>query len=179
MKKIVLVLLVAVSLFASNKKDYVGIGTGYSDFTDNNLSAHGVNASFALGHRNGKYGRILVNGTYIGGTTSNDSSMNVFSASLAYDFMFPIIDDTLDLFAGPLVGYTSYKDDLFSVNGVNYGLEAGATYAFSSTFELEAGGRYINETASDANKMELGNRAMFFLQMNFFFDAGERFKYED
>lgn len=179
MKKIVVILLVAVSLFASNKKDYVGIGTGYSDFADANLSAHGANASFTLGHRNGEYGRILVNGTYIGGTTSNDVSMSAFSASLAYDFMFPVIDNTMDLFAGPFVGYTSYKDDIYTVNGSHYGLEAGLTYAFTQTFELETGARYMHETASEANNIELGDRAMFFLQINFFFDTGERFKYED
>lgn len=176
MKKIVLAALFASGLMAAGNENYFGISAGKADISLT-ASAQGVSASaddtetaynVTLGHYYGDSARVSA--TY----TRVDYDVDPIDAvSFAYDFILPVADDKLGLYAGPVVGYTWYKDSLVNLSGFHYGAHAGAIIKIADNFEIEAGYKYIFETGSDTVnvlgtdvKIEIDNVKMWYVGAN-------------
>jgi len=167
MKKIVLLLVMALNLFAYD--DYIGVGLGYSQFDVSPAKSDGMSATLDFGHKYGDYGRIHVNGTYV----YNKSSITEGSFSGAYDFVIPVVDDVVELYVGPLVGYTSYASSDLTASGAHYGAEAGVLFELSQNIELELGYNFLSLDSTPGGNSQRG-----YFQVNFFFDKSKYFKYE-
>jgi len=176
MKKIVLVVLMTLQLSAYD--DYIGLGGGYSTFNVNTPSGdidnNGASATIDFGHKYGKYGRFHASATYV---SHEDNITKANSYSVGYDFLVPLFDDTFELYAGPVIGYTSYEERDFSLSGFHYGAEAGVLFSLSDTIELEAGYNFLNQEKSTATHIAKNTQRAYF-QVNFFFDKTKYLKYE-
>ncbi len=170
MKKILLPALLSMSLFASQGSDYVGIGAGNSWFSvdkpTQNIKNSGLHGTFTLGHKYEDYGRFYVSGTYLNSSESVSSS-GIYS--VAYDAMFPLVEDMLSCYAGLVGGYTTYEEGNLNLSGGHYGGEVGVTFAIGDVFELEGGYRYLFETGKDLNT-KARDMQMAYAQANFYFN---------
>ena len=169
MKKILLPALLSVTLFASQNSDYVGIGGGNSWFAvdkpTEKVTNDGLHGTFTLGHKYEDYGRFYVSGTYL---NSSDAVSSSGVYSVAYDAMFPIVDDMLSFYVGPVVGYTTYTEGNLDLSGLHYGGETGLTLSFGDTFEIEGGYRFLKETGESLTT-KARDMQMAYLQVNFYF----------
>jgi opacity protein-like surface antigen len=87
--------------------------------------------------------------------------------------MLPLAEDKFSLYAGPVIGYTSYKesaDDIsLDLSGFHYGAQAGAILRIVENVEIEAGYRYLLETGSDTVttvKIDADNIKMWYVGAN-------------
>lgn len=158
MKKIVLVALLAgCGLMAADNVPYIGVSVGNValktsvgtvDFESKNDATHYTGT---LGQYVGDNGRIALSYTYVEPT---GNVQNKDGVSLAYDFIIPVIDNTLLLYAGPVIGYTRFEAEAAGVNlnlsGLHYGAQGGAILRIIKIVELEAGYRYLVETGKDS-----------------------------
>jgi hypothetical protein len=166
MKKLVLVGLLAASLMAADGENYFGINMGNAkismstDTTDGDTDETHYTAT--LGHYYGKNARISASYTYINRENDVDAA-DLFS--VAYDFMLPLAEDKFSLYAGPVIGYTSYKTSLIDLSGFHYGAQAGAIFRIVENVELEAGYRYLLETGSDKG-LNADNLQMWYVGAN-------------
>ena len=174
MKKILTMALVVSSLSAAGNSEYIGLGIGSSKFTVDKSTNTGTHGSLVLGKKYGDYGRFYATGTYIDSSGSVDA-VGVYS--LAYDFMFPVVDDVFSLYMGPVAGYTTYREKTIDLSGAHYGAEAGVTVDLGEIFELEIGYRYLVENGEDGSVSAKSMQQAYF-QVNVFFDGSEYFKYE-
>lgn len=150
MKKIVLVTMLATGLMAAGSDDYFGVSIGNATLKSSSSlgdgSTNGGQLTATLGHYYENTARISGSYTYI----RRDAGVkNSDTASLAYDFILPLSDNKFGLYAGPVAGYTWYKDDTANFSGFHYGAQAGAILRVANKLELEAGYRYFIETGSD------------------------------
>ncbi|MBA3024969.1 MAG: porin family protein [Sulfurimonas sp.] len=154
MKKILLAGLLVTGLMAVENENYFGINAGnaklsYSTDTAN-ADTDGAHYTATVGHYYGNDGRISASYTYINRENSVDAA-DLFS--IAYDFMLPLAEDKFSLYAGPVIGYTSYKESANTLNldlsGFHYGAQAGAIFRVVDSVEIEAGYRFLMETGSD------------------------------
>jgi opacity protein-like surface antigen len=154
MKKIVWASLLATSLMATNNENFFGISTGNTQLgvkingTDFNTDGTCFNVS--LGHYYGDTSRIFATYSYVDKATGVDSN-DAFS--LAYDFLLPLNENKFLLYAGPVVGYTRYKESSdgtsLDLSSFHYGAQAGAIVRIINNIEIEAGYRYLQETGKD------------------------------
>ena len=175
MKKIVLLMMMTFQLFAY--EDYIGLGVGYNQFNistpTGDVDNNGVAATINLGHKYGDYGRLHFAGTYV---SHDDELESAGLFSLGYDFLFPVIDDTLELYAGPVLGYTAYKETGLDLSGLHYGAELGVLFGITENIELELGYNFLNQDKSRSG-YRAKNSQMGYFQVNFFFDKKKYFKY--
>ena len=157
MKKILLVaLLASCGLMASDNVPYIGLSVGNSelktsvgigDFESKHDDTHYTGT---LGQYIGKNGRVSISYTYVEPTGNVQHSD---SASLAFDFIAPIIDDTVALYVGPVIGYTRLEEEATGVNldlsGMHYGAQAGAIIRIIDNIEIDGGYRYLIEDGED------------------------------
>lgn len=148
MKKIALAAMLATGLMGAD--DFFGLSIGDAELTvkmnSTNADTHDTHYTATLGHYYGETGRISLSYTYVeheGDVDKNDAW------SLAYDFILPLGDDKVSLYAGPVAGYTEYKDTDMDLSDFHYGAQAGVILRLINTFEVEAGYRYLVETGSD------------------------------
>ena len=177
MKKLLTMALVVSSLSAADNSQYIGLGVGNSEFTVdavNTITNSGIHGTIALGEKYGDYGRFYASSTYV---NSSDTVDTVGVYSLAYDFMFPVVDDMLSLYTGPVAGYTIYSEQNLDLSGFHYGAEVGATVDLDETFEVELGYRYLVENAKEGVVSAKSMQQVYF-QVNIFFDGSQYFKYE-
>jgi len=150
MKKIVLAGLLASGLMAAGNENYFGISVGNAELEASSslgtANTDGGQFTGTLGHYYGDTGRISASYSYIKRDQAVKSSDVL---SFAYDFILPLADNKLGLFAGPVAGYTFYKDDIVDFSGFHYGAQAGGFVRIADKFEIEAGYRYLVETGSD------------------------------
>ena len=176
MKKIVLLALMTLQLFAYD--DYIGLGVGYSQFKvgtpTGEIDNNGMSATMNFGHKYQDYGRFHASATYIN-HDDNINSAGIYS--LGYDFLFPVMDDTLELYVGPVLGYTSYEETNFSLSGLHYGIEVGMLVEITDNIELELGYNFLNQDKSTATHIAKNTQTAYF-GVNFFFDKTKYFKYE-
>jgi len=175
MKRFVFLALLSASLCAAENNDYVGIGIGNSRLTVDNSSKKvtddGASGTFILGHKYSDYGRLYASGTYV---NSSDTFNNSSLFSLAYDFIFPIVENTFSLYAGPTVGYTMFKEESIDLSGFHYGAEAGAIVEISKKIELETGIRYLKERGSYGS-YDLNSLQTLYFQVNIYFNGDKYF----
>lgn len=166
MKKIVLASLLATGLMAAGHENYFGISAGNAELEASsslgNASTDDGQFTATLGHYYGNNGRISASYSYIKREQDVKSSDVV---SFAYDFILPLADSKFNLFAGPVVGYTFYKDDIVDFSGLHYGAQAGAIARVTDKFEFEAGYRYLIETGSDLG-FDFDNIKMWYVGAN-------------
>lgn len=155
MKKIVLASLLATGLMGTSNENFFGISSGNSQFAvsinGTDFNTDGTQFTASLGHYYGDTSRISATYTYVdkaAGIDSNDAF------SLAYDFMFPLHEHMFSCYAGPVIGYTRYKESSnttsLNLSGFHYGAQAGAIVRVIENMEIEAGYRYLIETGADA-----------------------------
>ena len=161
MKKIVLLVLMTFKLFAYD--DYIGVGLGYSELKGINIENDGMSFSVALGHKYGDHGRLHASATYI---YYDDPDISGGSYSLAYDFLLPVTDN-LEVYLGPVIGYSTYDQKNYNDSIAHVGVEAGILFELTKNIELEVGYNFLSGQTKKA-----------YFQANFFFDASKRFKYE-
>lgn len=180
MKKILLVALLAGSgLMASDNVPYIGFSVGNAelktsvgmgDFESKHDDTH---YTATLGQYIGDNGRVSISYTYVEPTGNVENSD---SASLAFDFILPVIDDTLALYVGPVVGYTRLEEESAGVkldlSGMHYGVQAGAIIRIIDNIEIEGGYRYLVEEGEDSIlgvDMSADNLRMLYVGVNFRF----------
>ncbi len=156
MKKIVLAVMLASGLMGADNVAFIGASVGNTEL-QNNVSALGYESKVddnhytaTLGQYVGTNGRIGLSYTYVkptGNIKHNDG------VSLAFDFMLPIVDNALYLYAGPVVGYTRFEEEALGIkldlSGLHYGGQAGGIFRIMDTVEVEGGYRYLIETGKD------------------------------
>jgi hypothetical protein len=175
MKKIVLIFLISFHLFAYD--DYIGLGVGYSQFnidtSTESLNDNGTSFSLDLGHKYSNYGRFHAVATFV---DYKNSVTSAGSYSLGYDFLIPLFHDTFELYLGPVLGYTFYKESEINLNGMHYGAETGVLFKVSNNIELEAGYNFYNQDRSSGIYTAQNTQTAYF-QVNFFFNKAKYFKY--
>lgn len=166
MKKIVLAVMLTSGLMAAGNENYFGISVGNAELEASsslgNANTDGGQFTGTLGHYYGDTGRISGSYTYI---KRDQDVKNSDLISFAYDFILPLADNKFGLYAGPVAGYTFYKDDIVDFSGFHYGAQAGAIVRIADKFELEAGYRYLVETGSDLG-VDLDNVKMWYIGGN-------------
>jgi len=176
MKKIVLIFLISLQLFSYD--DYIGLGVGASKFTVNtpigDVDNQGTSLTLDLGHKYGERGRFHLVATYV---IHDDEILSAGSYSAGYDILVPFFNDRLELYVGPVLGYTSYEEKDFTLSGLHYGGEVGLLVKVSKHIELEAGYNFLSQTQSTELYTAKNTQTAYF-QVNFFFNKEKYFKYE-
>lgn len=158
MKKILLVALLAgCGLMGANNVTYIGASVGNtelktsvgtSDFESKHDDTH---YTATIGQYVGDYGRVSLSYTYVEPTGNVQNSDGI---SLAYDYVLPIVDNTVALYLGPVIGYTRFEEEAggvkLDISGMHYGAQAGAIVRVVQNIEIEGGYRYLVETGDDA-----------------------------
>lgn len=156
MKKIALAVVLAGGLMGADNVAFIGASVGSAELKSN-VSAIGYDSSVddthytaTLGQYVGTNGRISLSYTYVKPTNNVNRSDG---ASLAFDFMLPIVDNAFYLYAGPVVGYTRFEEEAAGIkldlSGLHYGGQAGAIFRIMNNVEVEGGYRYLIEKGSD------------------------------
>jgi len=157
MKKIVLaVLLTGCGLMGAENVGFIGASIGNAelktsigagDFESKHDDTH---YTATLGQYVGENGRVSLSYTYVEPT---GNVQNSDGASLAFDFIIPVVENTFSLYVGPVVGYTRFEAESAGVeldlSGMHYGAQAGAIVRIVKNIEIEGGYRYLVETGSD------------------------------
>lgn len=177
MKKIFLATLLATGgLMAADNIPFIGVSVGNAELkgnigpTSHEAKIDGTHYTATLGQYIGNNGRIALSYSYVEPT---NNIKNSDAASLAYDLVIPVIDNTIMLYAGPVIGYTRYIEEAaglkLDLSGMHYGGEAGVIVRVVNNIELEAGYRYLIETGDDTVlgiKVEADTLKMWYIGAN-------------
>lgn len=153
MKKIVFATLLATGLMAASNGNYFNLSAGSAKISGSksdsgilsDWSTDGAQFTGTLGHYYGDTGRISAAYTYVAhntGVNKNDS------LSVAYDFILPFAENRFSLYAGPILGYTRYKEADLDLSGYHYGAQAGGIVKIMDKIEFEAGYRFLIESGN-------------------------------
>jgi len=156
MKKIVLATLLASGLMAADNVSFIGASIGNAElktkadainYESKNDDTHYTGT---IGQYVGNNGRISLSYTYVEPVNNVKHSDG---ASLAFDFIVPVVENVFMLYAGPVVGYTRYEEEVagfkLDLSGLHYGAQAGVIARVMNNIEVEGGYRYLIETGSD------------------------------
>lgn len=180
MKKILLVALLAgCGLMASDNVPYIGFSVGNAelktsvgigDFESKHDDTH---YTATLGQYISENSRVSISYTYVEPTGDVENSDSV---SLAFDFIAPVVDNTISLYAGPVVGYTRLEEEAsgmkLDLSGMHYGVQAGAIVRIIDNIEIDGGYRYLVEEGEDSIlgvDMSADNLRMLYVGVNFRF----------
>jgi len=178
LKKIILLTLLAASLMASQNNDYVTLSGGQSNIKTYSTSTGAVTAkgktdgeevTLTLGHKYDDYARFSASFQLL---NKSDTVKSAGSFTMAYDLLFPISTSGISLFVGPLIGYTLFETNSNRLNGLHYGVEAGALFEFADNWAIELGYKYFKETGSQEGtlaKVEFDNMQTFYLGASYYF----------
>lgn len=156
MKKIALAALLAAGLMGADNVPFIGVSVGNAELkstvnvTGYESKVDDTHYTATLGQYLGENGRVALSYTYVEPT---HNVKNSDGASLAFDFIIPMIDNAFFLYAGPVVGYTRFEEEAAGIkldlSGLHYGGQAGAIVRVMNNIEIEGGYRYLIETGSD------------------------------
>lgn len=157
MKKIVLVALLATcGLMGADSIGYIGASVGETELKTSieavNFESKKNNTHYTgtLGQYMGDNGRVSLSYTYV---KPIDHVQHSDGASLAFDFIVPIVDNLFMVYAGPVIGYTRHEEEAMGIkldlSGLHYGGQAGVIVRVMNNIEVEGGYRYLIETGSD------------------------------
>ena len=157
MKKIVLVALLAgCGLMASTNVPYIGLNVGNAELKTNvgigNFESKHDDTHYTgtLGQYLSDNARMSISYTYVEPTGNVQNSDSV---SFAYDFIGPVVDNTLALYVGPVIGYTRLEEESagmkLDLSGIHYGVQAGAIVRIIDNVEIDGGYRYLVENGED------------------------------
>ncbi len=182
MKKIVISVLLVTGLLAVDNQDYIGIAIGNAKLTAKttvpDLFVRGdvdnTQYTATLGHYYDDTGRVHATFTYVNPSGSVDTES---ALSVGYDYLLPVTTNQFSLYAGPVIGYTWYKESAGTLNldvsDFHYGAQAGAIAKITNNFELEAGYRYLIETGNDAKSgvnLDAENLKIWYIGVNLHFN---------
>ncbi|MDO9265647.1 MAG: outer membrane beta-barrel protein [Sulfurimonas sp.] len=172
-------LLAGCGLMGADNVPYIGVSVGNAElktsvdivnFESKNDDTH---YTATLGQYVGDNGRVSLSYTYVEPT---GNVQNSDAASLAFDFILPVIDNTLLLYVGPVIGYTRFEEEAAGLkrdlSGIHYGGQAGAIVRIVNNIEIEGGYRYLVETGKDTVlgvDVEADNLRMWYAGVNFRF----------
>ena len=180
MKKILFVALLAgCGLMGSTNVPYIGLSVGNAelktsvgigDFESKHDDTHYTGT---VGQYLGNNSRISFSYTYVEPTGKVQHSD---SASLAFDFIGPVIDDVVALYVGPVIGYTRLEEEdigmKLDLSGMHYGAQAGAIVRIINNIEIDGGYRYLIEDGEDTLlgvDVSADNLRMWYVGVNFRF----------
>lgn len=157
MKKILLVaLLGACGLMGADNVPYIGVSVGNAELKTSVGSSNfeskydDTHYTATLGQYVGENGRVSLSYSYV---EPSGNVQHSDAASLAFDFILPVIDNTLLLYVGPVIGYTRFEQEAIGlkldISGMHYGGQAGAIVRIVNNIEIEGGYRYLVETGKD------------------------------
>lgn len=143
-------------LMGANNVPYIGVNIGNAELktsigTGNFESKHNdTHYTGTVGQYVGENGRVSLSYTYVEPTGHVQHSDGV---SLAFDYIIPVVENTISLYLGPVIGYTRLEEEAAGVkldlNGMHYGAQAGAIVRIVDNIEIEGGYRYLVETGKD------------------------------
>ena len=157
MKKILIAtVLVASGLMGADNVPFIGASVGNAEFKSN-VTAVGYESMIkdtqytaTLGQYVGTNARVALSYTY---AIPQNNVKNSDAVSLAFDFIIPVVENTVSLYAGPIIGYTRYEEESSGIkldlSGMHYGGQAGAIVRIVNNIEIEGGYRYLIETGND------------------------------
>lgn len=173
MRKIALAALLASGLMAAENENYFGISGGNAEIKVSSVggsaTTDGSQITATLGHYYGNTGRVSASYTYVERDPGVDNSDVL---SFAYDFILPVKQDMFSVYAGPVVGYTWFKDSMTDISGFHFGAQAGGIVRVMDKIEIEAGYRYLFETGNDrvwGTNIEADSMKMWYAGINFRF----------
>lgn len=156
MKKIVLAAVLASGLMGANSTPFVGVSVGNAELkssigpTGYESKVDDTHYTATLGQYIGDNQRVSLSYSYV---EPQNNVKNSDAVSLAFDFMVPIVENTVSLYAGPVVGYTRFEEEVAGIkldlSGLHYGGQAGAIVRIVDNIEVEGGYRYLIETGDD------------------------------
>lgn len=177
MKKVALLGLLSVAVMANESGLYVGaeVGSARTNATDNisgvayhytsNRVSEAVNAGYYLNDN----GRAYVAYQHVGGGSSPiPKSSNIYS--VGYDYLLGT--SSLKPFVGAIIGYSTYEDGYFKVNGMAYGAQVGVDYKINNNISVDAGYRYLSSSAEatySGDKSTIDSFQTFFAGANYKF----------
>lgn len=178
MKKIVLLGLLSVAVMASESGLYVGAEVGSTHTkvsetisgTTSHYTSNRISESLQLGYYLNTYSRAYVAYQYIAADTNKDIPQNTNIYSVGYDYLFG--KSSFKPFVGAILGYSTYKDGYFKVNGVAYGAQAGVDYKLNNNLSVDVGYRYLN---SNAEATYYGDKATMDSFQTIFISANYKF----
>lgn len=157
MKKVALLGLLSVTLLANESGLYVGgeVGSTHTQTTENysgtiskynsNRISEGLNIGYYLNDNS----RAYVAYQHINADMNKDISEKIKIYSAGYDYLFGT--SVFKPFLGAILGYSTYKDGDFKVNGMAYGAQAGVDYKINNNISIDAGYRYLSSSAKGPN----------------------------
>lgn len=162
MKRLALLGLLSVAVMANDSGLYVAaeVGTTHTKASDvvsgttYDYSSNRISEALQLGYYLNANSRAYVAYQYIGADTDKDIPQNTNIYSVGYDYLFGT--SPFKPFVGAILGYSTYKDGYFKVNGITYGAQAGIDYKLNNNLSVDAGYRYLN---SDAEATYSGDKS--------------------
>lgn len=154
MKKIALLGLLSVAVMANESGLYVGAEVGSTHTKTSTIAASGtthynstrvseaINIGYYLNDNSRAY--VAYQRTGAKENASIPKSTNIYS--VGYDYLFGT--SALKPFVGAILGYTTYTDGYFKVNGMAYGAQAGVDYKINDKISIDAGYRYLDSNAN-------------------------------
>lgn len=179
MKKVALLGLLSVAVMANESGLYVGAevgtthtktATAFSTGTTSHYTSNRVSEGLNIGTYLNENSRAYIAYQHINADMNKDipESINIYSAG--YDYLFGT--SSLKPFVGAIIGYSTYSDSGFNVNGMAYGAQAGVDYKLNSNISVDAGYRYLS---SSAEATYSGNKSTMDSFQTFFVGASYKF----
>jgi len=178
MKRIALLGLLSVAVMANENGFYVGgeVGTTHikaadtisgttTSYTGNRIS-EALNAGYYLNQNS----RAYIAYQYVAADKNKDIPQSTNIYSVGYDYLFGT--SSLKPFVGAILGYSTYTDGDFKVNGMVYGAQAGVDYKLNNNLSFDAGYRYLGssaETTYNGDKSTMDNFQTFFVGAHYKF----------
>lgn len=177
MKKLVFLasmVLFGVTAVANESGLYIGaevgathtkVSTEGEHYTSNRMSE-----ALQLGYYITENSRAYAAYQYVGGAANKAVPKNTNIYSAGYDYL--IGTAPLKPFVGAVLGYSTYKDRDFKINGFAYGAQAGADYKVNANISVDVGYRYLKSTAKTTylgSKDTMDSFQTFFVGANYKF----------
>jgi opacity protein-like surface antigen len=161
MKKIALLGLLSVAVMANESGLYVGGEVGKTHQEDveygvnitNNSTSYEINGGYYINQNSRAYAfySYISKGDYA-------SHTNVYG--IGYDYL--IGTSPLKPFVGAIVGYSTFTNNSFHMNGMAYGGQVGVDYSVNGKLSVDAGYKYLESNAKEASS-EAKNFSAFFI----------------
>lgn len=149
MKKVALLGLLSVAVMANESGLYVGGEVGSTHVKTATgaakYNATRVSEGIYLGYYFNENSRAYIAYTQVNADMNHDIPEKTKIYSAGYDYLFGT--SALKPFIGGIIGYTTYKDGDFKVNGMAYGVQAGVDYKINTNISVDAGYRYLDSSA--------------------------------
>ncbi|MDO9304287.1 MAG: outer membrane beta-barrel protein [Sulfuricurvum sp.] len=172
MKRIALLGLLSVAVMANENGFYVGgeVGTTHTKASDiisgtaTNYTSNRISEALNAGYYLNQNSRAYVGYQHVNADMQKNIPASTNMYSVGYDYLFGT--STLKPFVGAILGYSTYTDGDFKVNGMVYGAQAGVDYKLNNNFSFDAGYRYLSssaETTYSDNKSTMDSFQTFFV----------------